>query len=305
MWKLEPNQDSENTARSLESLMEDYRKALAYADAATCEALAVSQAIGHRPAATHTVGLSTHVFARLCSHATSMMCSVPKSRWARTDFEHWDIATIAPNVRNLLEGYLLFRYLADAPDDLETQRLYLQVMHLYDCMKRPAILGDFLPAEHVQDFKKEELVIKSRLESMPLFQALDRKARTAILDGRKLMVLSKDDIIASSDVDKSTHDLLWNYMSQYSHMLSFTFYRIELHGRGSGMVNEFDVDALTFALGAGGNILNSATGRLVELFPDTGDVRAGVRSKFSPGPRSNRRARKGALATYIESWRRK
>lgn len=265
---------------------EDYRKRLLAFDAAVCEAIAVSQACAERFEAP-AIGYSTHVFARVCAHAQAMMCAAPKSRWVKREFDIWDVSTVASHARSILEGYLLFRYLADAPDDLDTQRAYVQVMHLYDCMKRIKILPHVLPDEDIKGFQEQAKEITARLEGIKYFTDLDPKLKKELLAGKWLMITPQKDLIANLDINQADFDFFWNYLSQYTHVLSFTFYRIEPNGRGTGLENDFDRDALCMVMEFCTSLLVAAVDRLVELFPDAADARNGLDSKFSPGPAKN------------------
>lgn len=175
--------------------VEDYRKRLSEFDAAVCDAIAVSQASAER-IASPAVGYSTHVFSRICAHAQALMCAAPKSRWVRREFEIWDVSTVASHARSILEGYLLFRYLADAPDNLDTQRAFVQVMHLYDCMKRIKILPHVLPDEDIEGMRAQVEENKARLQQIDYFQQLDPKLKKNLLTGKRLMIAPQKDLIA-------------------------------------------------------------------------------------------------------------
>lgn len=264
----------------------DYRERLSAFDKAVCEAMAVSQACAERLEAP-TIGYSTHVFARVCAHAQAMVCAAPKSRWVRRDFDVWDVSTVASHARSILEGYLLFRYLADCPDDLDTQRAYIQVMHLYDCKKRIKILPFVLPDKDIIGFHEQAKNIEERLEKNNYFSGLDPKLRKELLAGKWLMITPQKDLIKNLGINQDEFDFFWNYLSQYTHVLSFTFYRVEPNGRGTGLENEFDRDALCMVIGFCTNLLVAAVDRLVEIFPDVAGSRKGLESKFSPGPSRN------------------
>lgn len=264
----------------------DYRKALSNFDAAVCEAMAVGQASAQRmelPA----VGYSTHVFARICAHAGSMVCAAPQSRWVRREFESWDVSSVAGYARSILEGYILFRYFADAPNDLDIQRAYVQVMRLYDCKKRISILPSVLDEISIDWFKSQEQEIVGRLNKIQYFKELDASIRKPLLNGERLHIPSHTSLVEASGIDKETYKFFYNYLSQYAHVFSFTFHRIEENGRGTGLENGFDRDALVMVLSFATGVLTSATDRMVELFPDTKGERLGLDSKFSPGPTKN------------------
>jgi len=264
----------------------EYREKLREFDAAVCDAIAVGQASAQRfemPA----VGYSTHVFARVCAHAQALICAAPKSRWVKREFEIWDVSAIASHARSILEGYLLFRYLADAPSDLDTQRAYVQVMHLYDCLKRIKILPYVLPDAEINAMKEQAEQIRDRLNNIPYFISLEPKLKNDLLDGRFIMITPRKELLARLNIKQDEFDFFWNYLSQYTHVLSFTFYRIEPNGRGTGIENEFDRRALYMVLDLCTQLLTEAVDRLVEIFPDTESARRGLNSVFSPGPVRN------------------
>lgn len=68
-----------------------------------------------------------------------------------------------------------------------------------------------------------------------------------------------------------------------------SFYRMEANGRGSGLENNTDRGYLTTAMLICGGILEAATERMVDVFPGVAEVREGVDSKFSSGPKANAR----------------
>lgn len=62
---------------------------------------------------------------------------------------------------------------------------------------------------------------------------------------------------------------------------------MEPNGRGTGVENDFDRDALCLVLEFCTGLMVAAVDRMIELFPDAIDARQGLDSKFSPGPTKN------------------
>lgn len=294
--------DSKNseTPRGTYSLT-DYQKRLANFDAVVCEVAALGQAAANR-IESPSIGYSTHVFGRICAHSQALICAAPKSRWVRREFDIWDVSTVAAHARSILEGYLLFRYLADAPKDLDTQQAYVQVMHLYDCKKRIGILPHILPPEDIEGLESQAAEIKSRLKNTSYFNGLDGRTKKEILRGKHLMIMPKHKLIEQLGIDQEDFNFYWNYLSQYTHVLSFTFYRVEPNGRGTGLENDFDRDALCMVLEFCTGLLTAANDRFVELFPDTANSRRGLNSKFAPGPRRNLPRRKRRTFRSFTEW---
>ena len=170
-------------------------------------------------------------------------------------------------------------------------------MHLYDCLKRIRILPFILSAEDIKGFEAQAEEIKERLEGIKFFTDLHPKLKRDLLAGKFMMITPQTDMIAALGIDQREFDFFWNYLSQYTHVLSFTFYRIESNGRGTGIENEFDRRALCMALEFCTALLTAAVDRLLELFPDAAVARQGLDSKFAPGatknlPKHMRRKRK-------------
>ncbi len=280
------NEEAENDAYKSQYSRDDYKSILRDFDAAVCEATAVSQAIAFREVKP-ALGYSTHVFARICAHAQALICAAPLSRWTKRDYEFWEVSAIASHARSILEGYVLFGYLADAPDDTDIQRAYVQVMHLYDCLKRIKILPHILPPDQLDGMKKQSEEIKDRLVKIKYFDELDPKLKKSLLNGRFMMITPQQEVVASLGIIQADYDFFWNYLSQYTHVLSFSFYRMEPNGRGTGVENSFDRGALCMVLDFCTGVLTSATDKLVANFAEAQAVRQGLSSKFAPGPRSN------------------
>lgn len=263
-----------------------YRKLLSDFDATVCEAIAVSQAVPDR-LETRTRGFSTHVFTRICGHATSFMFAAPLSRWSRKEFEHWDVSSVAPHARAILEGYLLFSYLSNAPDDDDAQKVYADVMLMHDCQKRISILPFMLDEEAIGSLKAVAEDLQKRLLASPYFSTLPAATQKDLLKGKRLTIPTRETLLAEMEFEKSEFDFYWNYLSQYTHVLSFTFFRLERNGKGTGLENSFDREAICFVLEFATSVLRFAVDRFVELFPETASQRNGLDSKFYPGPQRN------------------
>ncbi len=281
MAEVPPKSDTELPERF--SSRGRYVESLARFDAALCEGCAVSQATSGQ--LTHpSLGFATHVFTRILAHARNLIRSVPRSRWCSADYEDWDFGANAGDFRSIMEAALLFHYLCDADPDPDNQRAIVQLMHLYDLTKRTRIFdgGEMnIEAERV----RSEIV--GRLKSTRRFKQLPPDAQKNALKGKWLMLESRDSVMARIGWNKSWYYLLWNLTSQYTHVYSLAFYRIEPNGRGTGIENEFDRGFLAMGLEMGAEVLKGITDALCEHCPNAKDVRNGSNSKFSPGPYRN------------------
>ena len=264
-----------------------YNSSLSNLDAATCEAVAVGQAIGRQMAKPH-IGYSTQIFTRLCGHAMSLMRAVPRTRWVRADFEDWDFGCAAGHSRAIIEGFLLFLYIIEEPSCAQEWSSKLNVMHLNDCCRRIKLLTNSNAMEVVEGLTEQAEELRGRLRGNEWFLSLNASVQKRCLAGDNLMIANRDEMLEKAAWDKKDFYANWDLLSQYAHVLPISFYRMEPNGRGTGIENDTDKAYIALTMQLSAETLEKATDLLVEAFPYTAAVRKGIQSKFSPGPRSNR-----------------
>lgn len=283
--------DAEALAKRLftsnESTREDYLQALSYLDHAVCEALAVGQSQAGRMA-TPCIGYSTYLFARMCSYGVAAVRAAPLSRWVKSDHEEWGLNVLACHAGALLEGNLYFHYLmAPISEDLDEGRARVTLLQLNDCCARLKLFA--ANDEQRAWFEQQRDELRDRLRSIPFFKGLPPAVQSQCLAGKKAWFMDRAQLVALAGMEKSSFDILWDLWSQHSHIHPMSFYRMEPNGRGTGLECDPDRLYLAVALLISAGILEAATDKIVEVFPDVGDERKGVLSKFSPGPKRNRR----------------
>jgi hypothetical protein len=281
--------DAELNAAEKIELNKQYNDSLKKFDLATCEAVAVSQSIGVQMAEPH-LGHSTYVFARLCNHAIAIISAVPRSRWVRADFEQWDFGVAAGHSRAIIEGYLLFLYIVEEPESREEWSVRINVMYLNDCMRRVKMLSNIGADEGVGGLQQQAEELRERLNSNPWFQTLPQQVKKRCLSGDNLMIPTRDEMLVRAGWEKKTFYAYWDLLSQYAHVLPISFFRMEPNGRGTGLENDTDKGYLSTMLDLCADTLEKATDLMTAAFPDTAAARQGLKSKFDPGPRSNRPA---------------
>lgn len=265
----------------------DYVDVLAGFDAVVCEALAVSQAIGVRMAKPHH-GQATHVFTRICGHAQAMICAAPLTRWKQSEFILWDFCSVAGYARSILEGVLLFNYLIVEPESREAWSAKLNVMHLNDCTRRIKYFETISQAEEVEGLTKQADELRDRLTANSWFNTLLPKLQRDLLQGKFLTIATRDEMVEMVGWEIKWFNAIWDLLSQYTHVLSFSFYRTESNGRGTGVENDFDRNYISLIMDICTPALKSAVDLLEVAFPDVARARQGINSTFSPGPIANR-----------------
>jgi hypothetical protein len=262
-----------------------YLEALNKFDVAVCDAVAVSQATCGRQSAAH-VRYATHVFTRLCAYAVALIRAAPRSRWVRSDSDNWDFGSVAGYCRAIFEGQLLFWYLIKPPVSDEELSARINVMHLNDCSRRITILGT--GSTDLAGFESQQAEIRGRLEKNNWFLALDSKWQKRLLTGDVLTITSRDELLDQVGWDRKHFYAYWHLLSQYTHVLPLTFYRLEPNGRGTGIENDTDRGYIYLMLDLAAQALRQCVDKMVENFPDAALVRKGINSRFSPGPIRNR-----------------
>lgn len=263
-----------------------YHAALSRFDASVCEAIAVSQGTSGRFPAMN-VSYASYVFTRMCGAGISLIRAAPRSRWVRAEFDDWQFGAVAGHARSLLDGLLLFSYLIEPAKSEPEFQARINVMHLNDCTRRIDLHANLGHTEDLKGFEKQREELRGRLNGNDYFTALPDATRKNCLNGRYLMIDSRDEMLARVGFEKGQFDALYDLFSQHMHILPLSFYRMEANGRGTGVDNPTDRAYIAEALRIGASILVVATDKMVEEFPDVACVRKGVKSTFSPGPKEN------------------
>ncbi|MFL7047376.1 DUF5677 domain-containing protein [Vibrio cyclitrophicus] len=271
--------------------LNDYYSALSSFDKAVCEACAVSNFTADLVVANY-IGHSSHVFTRLCVHSEALISSLPKSRWAKRDYESWDFSVIAAHVRAVMEGYLLFGYLAETPKSEDEWYVKLNIMHLNDCTRRIRLHANIKNSVDEQQFRLQQDELKQRLKVNGYFDSLSAQLKKNLLKGRALMIPTREELLSQLGENVGDFNAFYDAVSNYTHILPMSYYRMDSNGRGTGAYNHSDLSYIIVSLNKCTNWLVSSTDRMIEFFPNSKGVRKGKKSKFTLGPKENTRNRK-------------
>ena len=214
-----------------------YEQAIAEFDLAICEAIAVSQASSWRQPAMN-VGYASYVFTRMCGAGVSFIRAAPKSRWVRADFDDWQLGAVAGHARSLLDGFLLFNYLIEPAKSEAEMGARINVMHLNDCTRRIELHTNQGLMQHLEGFEKQREELRKRLDDNEYFKSLPAGVRKNCLNGRFLMIDTRDEMLAKVGFEKGQFDALYDLWSQHVHVLPLSFYRMKANGLGTGVENE-------------------------------------------------------------------
>ena len=223
----------------------------------------------------------------MACHLVALMSAAPLSPWVRKEFEVWDFAEVAGHVRAIMEGYILFEYLATSTGDKVIEHAVAHQIFLYDCTTRLERLGAVLGEDDKKGLKSEQVRIRGVLDSNAHFKSLPHRQREKLLEGKTLTLSSRDKLLDKFNIERKDFYLLWDLTSQQMHILSMAFMRMESEGRGTGAENDTDRFYIFFSLSYCLKLVKRATKRMVELYPELAKRCQGENSIFSPGPKRN------------------
>lgn len=264
--------------------MDDYHQALRACDIATCEAKAVGQGLAGRYVEPYK-GWSSYIFTRLCAHAGIIMRSAPKSRWYKADYELWDYSCIAPHVRAIMEGELLLFYISQTPSCEEEWLVKIKIFHLNDCNRRIKLFEAAEDDETLKSFRDEKEKLVNDLSGMDYFNSLPAEVKKKSIQGKILTIQGRDELLTLCGIENKTFNAIFDHLSNFTHILPYSFYRLEANGRGTGVINRTDKGFIYSGLISAAESLTRCTDIMVGLFPDVKNKRKGLKSKFSPGPK--------------------
>ncbi len=176
-------------------------------------------------------------------------------------------------------------YLYGAYFDPDDEGAAVQLMHLYDLKKRETIFCDGNVDSELGHNQEEEIV--DWLTGTKRFHQLPPDVQENALQGRVLMLESKEEIIQRIGWDRERFYLLWKLTSKYVHVYSLPVYRSGPNGYQTGMENDFDRGFLALGLETCAPILEDITDKICEDCPDVHMALNGAFSKFSSGPYRN------------------
>lgn len=245
-----------------------YIESLILFDSTVSAATAISQEIAGRPSPTSAHYYASVLFTRLCTNGVSLLYIAPRSRLVNSEFEHWDFASIASLVRNLIECYLTFYYLCVDTIAQDEWDCRWNLFNLHDCQRRRKLFEHFGSSqEELATWDEQAKDLKERLTSNPFFCSLNRQLQADCLKAKKAFTLSRDDLIARMGLNVSKIRGYYLFLSSQVHSYPLGFYRTGEGGRGRGIENDVEKRYIEWALTSAKFFLQRALKEMISLFP--------------------------------------
>ena len=269
---------------------DSYPQVLRQFEALVSAATAVSQGAAGRRSETSRHYWSSVLYTRLCVNSVSLLFLLPRNRFARVLFEHWDFAAVASLARNVFETYLAFYYLCVESVDEDEWNCRWNVFNLHDCLSRRRLFERFgYDTEQVLSFDKDAEDVRGRLRLNRYFRGLSEKKQKLLLKGRNAYLITQDEIINRTNMDANYFRAMYEFLSTQIHGFPMSFYRTGDKNRGRGVENEVERGYICWAVEFTGSLVQRATKEMIELFPgsDKKVSPLGRRAVYSDQRRTN------------------
>jgi len=184
-----------------------------------------------------------------------------------------------------MEGELLLFYIAQTPSCEEEWLVKIKIFHLNDCNRRIKLFEAIGDDESLKSFRDEKEKLVKDLSGIEYFNSLPGEVKKKSIQGKILTIQSRDELLALCGIDSKSFNPIFDHLSNFTHILPYSFYRIEADGRGTGVMNNTDKSFIYSGLISAAESITRSTDLMVGLFPDVQNKRKGLKSKFSPSPK--------------------
>jgi len=245
-----------------------YQEALAVFDDAVLDGSRVSRAAADRQVNARRWFASV-LFTRICTTGMSLLCLVPRSRFAGKSIEHYDFGAVASLARNIAECYFVFFYLC--VDEFSDDEWYsrLNILHLHDCVSRLKMFRDFDPSNpRLPSFEQQAEELRERLKQLPYFMALPEKQRKRFLKGDSALLLNQDQLLERLGVAVGPFRGMYRFISSHVHSFPLAFYLMGERDQGRGVESDWVKQSIADALEFAESPLRRSTYDMLKLFPD-------------------------------------
>jgi hypothetical protein len=247
---------------------DSYPQALRRFDTLVSAATAVSQGAADRPSETPRHYWASVLYTRVCVNSVSLLFLLPRNRYARAVFDHWDVTAVASLARDIVEGYLAFYYLCVDSVDQDEWNCRWNVFNLHDCVSRQRLFERFdCDTEQVARFVQTAEELRRHLRRNRHFRSLSEKSQNLLLKGRNAYLFRQDEIIKRTTVDANYFRAMYEFLSTQIHALPMSFYRTGDKNRGRGLENEIERDYICWIVDFTESFVRRATKEIIELFP--------------------------------------
>ena len=247
---------------------EEYETLLVQYDRVISACTAISQGASGRKVNTQRDYYASILFVRLCAIGISLLILCPGNRLSRTLFEHWDLTAIATITRNLIDCFVTFFYLGDkAVSDCEWECRW-NIFNLHDCLRGKKMFEHFdSEKEHIDKFSIAAADLRKQLEENDFFQKLPDAVQKESKRGRRILLQSRDEIIANLGMDIDFFRGYYIFLSCHAHSYPLGFYRMGENNRGRGVENISDSHHVQSALEVATHVVKKCARNMIERFP--------------------------------------
>jgi hypothetical protein len=214
---------------------------------------------------------ANQLYTRLTVTSVSIIHLLPSNRIFPSNWEFWDLFSVATLARNLIENYHMFYYIGvDKISDEERDfRLKLLGYHLNN--EKYKLYSDFkADIKTLQEFEVNLPKDKENLKDHPFFKFIDKEKSGKILKGNEAMYLSHKEISDRLHFNTDEFKPLYRFFSNHTHSSPFSYFTMS-NERGIGEENQAEIDYLSMTINFCVKYLAAAIVDMTKIFPDCVD----------------------------------
>jgi hypothetical protein len=227
--------------------------------------LDVSDRTGGLKAADHLI-MANQLYVRMTLTSLSIIHLLPENRLFPSEWQIWDFFSVASLARNLIENYNMLFFVAVENITDEERDFRLNVLYYHHNKEKQKFYKDLGGRQFDKEFDENLPIAKKALKEHPFFSKLPHKISNAIIDGRKSIYLSREDISKKRNFDKNTLKAYYRLFSNHTHSSPMAFLSMS-NLRGGGKENKTELHYLTITLHLCIKYLSAAIIDIVSLFP--------------------------------------
>jgi hypothetical protein len=231
--------------------------------------LDVSDNTGGLKAADYLI-MANQLYVRMTLTSLSIIRLMPENRLFPSEIQVWDFFSVASLARNLIENYHMLFFVAVEKITDEERDFRLNVLYYHQNKEKQKLYKDLGESQFDKEFDENLPIARKALKDHPFFVKLPSGISNAILEGRKSIYLSREDISKKRAFDNKTLSAFYRLFSNHTHSSPLSFLSMS-NNRGRGNENEAELDYLTLTSHLCVKYLSAAIIDIVSLLPQCKD----------------------------------
>lgn len=245
---------------------EEYMNAVSALESKAEECGKISRKYAGLPAPDGLHFYASVLFTRMVVIGMSVLRLSEGNRFSKSSIEHWDYASVASLVRNMMDCLNTFLYLCE--DGLSTDEWDCRwnIFNLHDAVTRRKIFEFRASFSEANDASSHADEIRERLRKNAYFCSLPEARQKHYLKGSDAYLLAKEEIVRRGGGDSNDFLGLYKFLSVQAHSYPMNFYKMGDVERGRGIHSEVEENYTCICVELATSHLEAARIKYEQLF---------------------------------------